>query len=628
MKIKQIVFLITYVIGFIGFLSVARFVDYLYDIAFLTLFIIGAYSDYKNKYPVPRIVLNILSLMVVIFMATRISADNIVIPSIETLLILLGIKFLENKEFRDFMQIYMISVFLLAGSALLTIDISFMLFFILLFFLVVIGAILLTYYTQDRELVIEKAVFKRLLVRLTIIPVVAIPFTILLFIILPRSQYPVFNFLNSQSAGRTGFSDSVQLGDVSQIQEDNTIIMRLKTDQPLDRENTYFRGIVLNFFDGHRWYRRFLNSKEEVSGKVIKQEIILEPYGNRYIFAIDVPVKFNRPVRRYNDFTFMSYRRIFNRIKYTALSVVTKRIKVTQIDKRGYLQYPKNINPKIIRLAKQLKGRTEIETVRNVIGYLKKYKYSLKNLKKGKDPLYDFLFVSKAGNCEYFASAAAVLLRIDGIPTRLVAGYRGVRYNEPGNFYYVPQSFAHTWVESYINGYWYRLDPTPSYSAKILEKEEKSVIMEKVRAFWEAVEYAYINMVINFDFSKQMKLIRKTSSIAKNFRNTLSIDKYLIIKLVILASIMYLIFYFVRHKSTLFLPPEKRLLNAFLKKMEKYGYKKGINEGLEEFVNRIDDAELKQKAYKFVFLYQNIYYRDKQFTPEEIKHLKDIVRDI
>ena len=628
MKIKQVVFLITYVIGFIGFLSVARFVDYLYDIVFLILFIIGAYSDYKNKYPVPRIALNIISLIVVIFMATRISADNLIIPSIETLLVLLGIKFLENKEFRDFMQIYMISVFLLAGSALLTIDISFILFFILLFFLVVIGAILLTYYTQDKELVIEKNVFKKLLIRLTIIPVVAIPFTILLFIILPRSQYPVFNFLNSQSTGRTGFSDSVQLGDVSQIQEDNSIIMRLKTDKPLDKENTYFRGIVLNFFDGNRWYRRFLSSKEEVSGKLIKQEIILEPYGNKYIFAIDVPVKFNRPVRRYNDFTFEAHRRIFNRIKYTALSVVTNRIKVIKIDKRGYLQYPKNINSEIINLAKQLKGKTDIETVKNVIGYLKKYKYSLRNLKKGKDPLYDFLFISKTGNCEYFASAAAVLLRINGIPTRLVAGYRGVRYNEPGNFYYVPQSFAHTWIESYIDDYWYRFDPTPSYSARVLEKREKSVIMEKIRAFWEAVEYAYINMVINFDFSKQMKLLRKTSSVAKGFRESISIDKYLIVKLVILASGIYLIFYFVRHKPVLFLPPEKRLLNAFLKKMEKHGYEKEINEGLEEFANRIDDVKLKQKAFEFISLYQRIYYRDKKFSQEEIRYLKDIIRNI
>lgn len=628
MKIKQVVFLITYVIGFIGFLSVARFVDYLYDIVFLILFIIGAYSDYKNKYPVPRIALNIISLIVVIFMATRLSADNLVIPSIETLLVLLGIKFLENKEFRDFMQIYMISVFLLAGSALLTIDISFMLFFILLFFLVVIGAILLTYYTQDKELVIEKNVFKKLLIRLTIIPVVAIPFTILLFIILPRSQYPVFNFLNSQSTGRTGFSDSVQLGDVSQIQEDDTIIMRLKTDKPLDKENTYFRGIVLNFFDGHQWYRRFLKSTEKVSGQVIKQDIILEPYGNKYIFAIDVPLKFNRPVREYNDFTFETNKRIFSRIKYTALSVITDRIKVKNISIKEYIQYPRKINPEIIKLAKQLKGKTDAETIKNVINYLKKYKYSLKNLKKGEDPLYDFLFVSKTGNCEYFASAAAILLRINGIPTRLIAGYRGVKYNELGKFYYVPQNFAHTWIESYIDGYWYRFDPTPSYSAEILEKEEKSVILTKIKAFWEAVEYVYINMVINFDFNKQIQLLRKTSSVAKGFKESISIDKYFIVKLLIFAAGIYLIFYFIRHKPVLFLPPEKRLLNTFLKKIEKHGYKKEINEGLEEFVNRIDDPDIKQKAFEFVSLFQKKYYRDKQFTPEEIKYLKNIVRNI
>lgn len=77
-------------------------------------------------------------------------------------------------------------------------------------------------------------------------------------------------------------------------------------------------------------------------------------------------------------------------------------------------------------------------------------------------PVAEFLFEKKKGYCQYFASAAAVLLRLEGVPTRYVSGFHVTENNRVGNHYLVREMDAHAWVESYIPGKgWVQVDPTP-----------------------------------------------------------------------------------------------------------------------------------------------------------------------
>lgn len=81
----------------------------------------------------------------------------------------------------------------------------------------------------------------------------------------------------------------------------------------------------------------------------------------------------------------------------------------------------------------------------------------------GEDPLDAFLFTARAGHCEYFASAMAVLLRAEGIPSRIVNGFLADEYVAPGDYLLVRQSDAHSWVEAHLPGRgWTRFDPTPA----------------------------------------------------------------------------------------------------------------------------------------------------------------------
>jgi hypothetical protein len=626
-KLRNVVFILNYIVGLTGFLSVVRFVDPFFSLVFVFLFTAGVFVDRKGEEIVPRVVLNVVSLLVVISLFFRASTEDLVIPVLETLLVLLGIKFLEKKQFRDFMQIYTISVFLLAGSALLSIDLSFMFFFFVLFFTVVLSIIFLTYYSQAQDLALQKEIFKKITVRALLIPLVAIPMTAFLFVVLPRTQQPVFDFLNIGSKGKTGFSDVVSIGDVSQIQEDDSIAVRIKLDKKIDPDNVYIRGVVLNFFDGRRWLRRNLTENEKVLIKnPVKQEVILEPTGGRYLLAVDAPVSIDlKGARKEDDTVFVYYKNIYSRLKYTAVSDPEGVILAEDVNLYAYTQLPNSINREVVQLALRLKGETELQTVKNVVSYLKKnYRYSLKKLPTGEDPLYSFLFDIKTGNCEYFASAAAVLLRINNIPVRLIGGYRGMIYNGIGDYYIVPQRYAHTWIEVYVKGRWIRFDPTSSYAARVFSEKKKG-ILDRLKLVLDAVEYAYINSIINFDIKKQMAVIKGAKSFVSSLKFNADRLKTMVYYLLMVMAVIGIFTAVYRFKPESY---EKKVLKKFYRKMEKLGYKKRGNEGLEEFVDRIDREDIKEKAMIFVKEFERLFYTDKRFDRQIYKKLVLLIDDI
>jgi len=626
-KLKTVVYGITYFIGFIGFLSVSGHVSPTYSAIFLIMFFAGLFTDWKGKKPLPRWALNLLSLTAVASLFFRISAENVVLPVVETLLLLLGIKLLEDKEFRDFMQIYTISVFLLTGSALLSIDISFMLFFTVMFFSVVVAVVLLTYYSQDRELAVERDTFRKIVLSAVLIPSLALPLTGFFFILLPRTQQPLFNLIPAEKS-TTGFSDSISIGDVSQIQESNETALRIKTDRKLNSE-AYIRAVVLNFFDGKTWKRIRPAGREEKAVNLkgrIKYTVILEPTGSRYLPALELPLGLDGVRhRKEKDFVFSAAERIYRRVKYTAISYSGGKPFVKPVNLPFYTQLPYGIDERIVKLAESLKGKTVRETVNKVVSYLKEnYSYSLQDLPVSEDPLSQFLFEVKKGNCEYFASAGAVLLRLNGIPTRLVAGYKGVVYNRIGDYYIVPQKYAHTWIEVNIDGYWERYDPTAGSPSQILSKGEKS-LAERLRLIMDALEYAYINSIINFDFQKQVKVVRSTVSFLSGFRSLFEYLKfafpYIAIGLAVSIGVVLALRELTESRS-------RKVLRKFLKKLEKKGYKKKENQGLEEFVLSIPDGQVREKALRFVRIFESYYYRDREIDRATYRILLGIVNDI
>ncbi|NTU43792.1 MAG: DUF3488 domain-containing protein, partial [Nitrospirales bacterium] len=291
LSIEEVIKIMTYAVGGIGFLSIGQHVGPVYSLLFILLGLLSLFIDFRGGKRVPRWGLNITAITVIVLSLSRLTFADPVTPTAEGLVMLLGIKLLEEKRFRDYMQIYGISLLLLAGSALFSIGISFSLYFFVLVFFLSTSMVFLAYYAQDAGMTLRKKTVIAIGTSALAIPLLAIPFTFLLFVILPRTNYPLFDFLNRAEKAKTGFSESVRLGDVSTIQEDTTTIFRAQMEE-IAPSLLYWRGIVMDYCDGVSWRRSgevLSVAFPRLQGRLVRQTIFLDSYGNRYLFGLDMP---------------------------------------------------------------------------------------------------------------------------------------------------------------------------------------------------------------------------------------------------------------------------------------------------------------------------------------------------
>src|SRR5439155_17064620 len=181
-----------------------------------------------------------------------------------------------------------------------------------------------------------------------------------------------------------------------------------------------------------------------------------------------------------------------------------------------YLQLPE-IDPRIPELARTATARamTPYDKAVALETFLKtKFAYTL-NLtgNPGKDPLADFLFETRAGHCEYFASSMTVMLRTLGIPSREVNGFLPGEFNELGGDYIVRASDAHSSVEAYFPGSgWIVFDPTPD--APIVATS----FFSRFSQIADWAELAWNDWVISYDFAHQAALAQGFQVKSRNWR--------------------------------------------------------------------------------------------------------------
>jgi hypothetical protein len=219
-----------------------------------------------------------------------------------------------------------------------------------------------------------------------------------------------------------------------------------------------------------------------------------------------------------------------------------------------------------------------------------------------------------------------ILLRLNDIPARLVGGYKTATYNQTANYYIVKQKDAHVWVEAYINKHWIRFDPTPAARNAIIEREKK---LNKLKLWFDTINYYYTTFIVNYDFSKQVELFNKVKKSFSNIRDFKKIEfnfnkNYLIFTMILLL-VVYLTFLSVKYLKQ---PYEKRLLNILNKRLKKYGYERKENEGLEEFISRVENTELKQKLLTFARELESYVYKDKKLSKADYERLKKMIEKL
>lgn len=640
-KVKSILNIITYLCVVTGYASVIEYLGIYHSVAFVALLAIAAYLDYNRLVELPRWLLNITSVLVIGLSCFRISPEYIIEPILDTLIILIAIKLIENKKFRDYMQIFAMCIFLLMGSSLISLSSVFLIYFLIVVTLSTISLVLLAYFAHDSEMAITRENVTRIVLHSLLICSISIPASAFFFLILPRTNYPLLSFLNRYERSRSGFSDKITLGEVSEIQEDGNTIFRAEMER-VKENRLYWRGIVMDQFDGVSWK----NSSEEQKtprhapeGQKVTQTIYLEPYGNKYLFALDTPESFY-VVRRKSPHTripFSLRTQIQERIKYMATSVIWDIQPEDDIDYAHYVQLPKDFSPRIREMVKNLTDiKAGNEKIKALLHFLreKDFKYSLKDLPVSQAPLEDFLFEIKHGNCEYFASSLAVMLRMADIPARLVGGYKGGYYNKTGGYYLVLQKNAHVWVEAYSRDHngkqgWIRLDPTP-FSLDVPSVRYGESIFLQIKLLLDTFNYYWNKFVITYDFNRQLAILQELKSSFK--RTDLKLDwkavdfkKYIYIPLILTLPALIAAGWVLRKKRK---ECHEKLVSKFMKRMASYGYKKHECEGLEELVARVDQEDLKCKANAFVNEFQNIFYKDCRFSRQQIERLENHIRNL
>jgi transglutaminase-like putative cysteine protease len=387
-----------------------------------------------------------------------------------------------------------------------------------------------------------------------------------IFLLLPRITAGFLSSYNFQPTLMSGFSDdAVQLGQIGQIKQNPAVVMRVKPlSGPLGVE--YWRGDAFRVFDGVQWTspreqptllesrgvegwyyltgRAPLDASREVQSKLLRRlreqgyvqhpfrqshyRVFLEPIGSDKFFlatrgtavrgtivpGVDHVGRRRRSfIEERSDGSLSNPARNFSRMIYEGLSLPQQfppaflrevQGEIPEAIRGPHLQLP-DLDPRIRQLTEQLTANapTQYDKVRAVEQFLKtRYVYSLELTGAS---LATFLLERKAGHCEYFASAMAVMLRTVGIPTRYARGFLGGEYNDVGEDWIVRARDAHSWVEVYFPQVgWVTFDPTPAAPAGVRG------FLHRLSLYWDWAELLWIDWVVNYNFQQQNVLIQNS----------------------------------------------------------------------------------------------------------------------
>ncbi|MBI4445444.1 MAG: DUF3488 domain-containing protein [Acidobacteria bacterium] len=494
-----------------------------------------------------RLQLLIALISLLFFTIDLIFLSGFVDSTIHLLILLSAFKFLGVKTDRDYLLLYFISFAFLLIASTYALSAFFLAGLLLYAFLAILSFILFESRRAFAENRVARFSLKSYAAVSFLICLLILLISIPIFITIPRSSLGLFGNQKRRALPMTGFSNSVNLGDMGKIIRNSDIVMRVAVDVSVETLplETKWKGIVLDRYNGKSWsntlteYQRveaaprgFLvgqNRRQEEFQ--VKQTIFLESFSNVIfgapeIIMISSSVSPRDFILKDGNGSLSTFRRGGELLRYVVFSDLMSRNEKLALYTGGsiadsirqvYLQLPE-LHPAVARLARQISRGQQSPLGRALIieDFLRRnYSYSLENASaSAEDPLYDFLFVSKSGHCEYFATAQAVIMRSLGIPARVVNGFRMGQYNDWSDYFIVRQSDAHSWAEGYFPGTgWVEFDPTPSAPDRSYALLLASEVLDTIDLFW--TEIVTFDRLKQIDFFQGLaSTMRRTSDIA------------------------------------------------------------------------------------------------------------------
>ena len=313
----------------------------------------------------------------------------------------------------------------------------------------------------------------------------SLPLMVVLFILFPRIPGPLWGLPADSGADRSGLPDSMSADGLSQLILSDEVSFRVKFfGKAPPMRDRYWRGPVLDFFDGREWKDSGHRSGEAFHdinylGEPTEYEIILEPQRHVWLLAMEMVGPRDLPHGSFisERHQLVSRQPVRERMLYRAKSYSRYQLqsRLGARERADELQLTRLYNPRAQRLAMDWReqGLSDVQIVERALQMFREqeFYYTLRPPPTGRDAVDDFLFGTRKGFCQHYASAYTLLMRAAGIPAHVVIGYQGGEMNEFGDYYVVRQSDAHAWSEVWLEGRgWVRVDPTAAVAPERIER--------------------------------------------------------------------------------------------------------------------------------------------------------------
>jgi transglutaminase-like putative cysteine protease len=512
-----------------------------------------------------------------------------------------------------------------------------------------------------------------------------VPLAALLFFVIPRYRSGYWWRTGFEPQRISGFTENVDLGEIGRILRSDQVVMRVTPEGEASAlEGEKLRGIALANFDGLRWSNAErmehvvvpagldtfrppdLSGLATRRGPVLRYRVLLEPLSTSVLFVAGRATEINAHLR------FMLADRTGSLLDPThipgpftyeviaesglpgARELRAAPAEVPLEIRNSYLGLPR-LDPRVSQLARQVTAgnRNNYDRALALQSYLQgHFTYSLDlTPSEPADPIANFLFETKRGNCEFFAASMAVMARSLGIATRLVNGFQIGAYNPVGKDFVVRGYDAHSWVEVYFPKLgWVPFDPTPAGS-------DTSAALGLFRSYLDALQLFWSEWVVNYDAGRQVHLAatvesasrdvdrrfqgfrwsfeRLTSGRLADARDWLSRHRINTLALVIILLAFATLA--VRHPAWI---QELRAALAwklaarrgvktdhsaslaykhFLVALARRGFQKAPEETALEFATRFSDMSLHRPAIDFTRLYQAARFGHQTVTPADLE---------
>lgn len=441
---------------------------------------------------------------------------------------------------------------------------------------------------------------------------VVLPLTVFLFLSLPRLSEPLWGTRDNQRLARTGLSQEMTPGSITELIGDDTPVMRVSFPEQQPPKNAlYWRGPVLWQFDGVTWRSNNLSNRGQTQGRLrgpqrgapgdLHYQVTMEPSDRNWLYALDLASGFPADSSRTIEGIVERDRPVtalYSFEAWAALDTALPLLAAPALQRRYGLDLPPDRNPRTAALGRSWRaaiGDDPIALAQRAMTYIRSenFGYSLSPPPLvGAHRMDEFLFETRLGFCEHYAAAFVVLMRSAGVPARVVTGYLGGTYNRIGKYWIVRNSDAHAWAEILVEGRgWIRADPTAAIAPERVDQSGSAFAgqtlgddIEWLRSLRERADAArawWNNTIVRFDSLRQQAFFADMGIDPSDWRH---LAAWMGGGLALIGLLTALVFYLQRRRGPK--DPALRLYRGFLKDLARRGVSAAPNEGASDLARR------------------------------------------